>query len=100
MWKWIRGAEMWVSWIVLSLLAFTLTGGFLLGLKYSAAANPDKAAEVAGMLSTPLWAFAVMAVVGVFGIRATHRADRKAKAELADRRAEQAVPGHPVGEER
>lgn len=91
MWKWIRGAEMWVSWIVLSLLAFTLTGGFMLGLEYSAAAKPEKVAEVTDMLSTPLWAFAAMAVAGVFGIRATHRADRKAKAELAEWKAEQAA---------
>ncbi|MEU2076589.1 hypothetical protein [Streptomyces sp. NPDC013489] len=100
MWKWIRGAEMWVSWIVLSLLAFTLTGGFLLGLKYSAAAKPDKVAEVTDMLTTPLWGFALMAVGGVLGARATHRADRKAKADLAAWKAEQAALGRPVGEER
>lgn len=99
MWKWVRGAEMWVSWIVLSLLAFTLTGGFMLGLKYSVAAKPDKVAEVTDMLSTPLWVFAVMAVGGVLGICATQRADRKAKADLAAWKAEQAALGRPVGED-
>jgi FtsH-binding integral membrane protein len=88
-WKWIKGAEMWVVWIVLFLVALAFIGGTLIGLTYGVDADAGKASEVISMLYVPLWIFAAMAIVGVFGIRAGHQAERKARQELADWKARQ-----------